>query len=147
MVGDGDRRSEIEAMIREQDLADRIRLASSWQGWELMAAFDIFVMPSRYEAMPYVLLEALSTGLPVVTTRVSGSSLTVKDGENGLIVPNVDDPEPLAAAIERLAADPELRCAMAEASRRRVARFQLATMVRKTLELYIACLRVRNGLA
>lgn len=143
IVGDGDRRSKIEAMIREQGLADRIRFLSSWQGWELMAAFDIFVMPSRYEAMPYVLLEALSMGLPVVTTRVCGASLTVKDGENGLVVPNVDEPEALAAAIERLAADPALRYAMAQASRCRVAQFQLATMVRKTLGVYTSCKTAR----
>ena len=69
----------------------------------------VFVLPSRFEGMPNALLEAMAAGLAVVVTDASPGPLeVVDDGVSGFVVP-ADDPQALAAVLETLAADPELR--------------------------------------
>lgn len=77
---------------------------------------SIFVLPSYYEGLPMVVLEALSAGLPVVATPVGGIPEVVIDGENGFLVP-VGDVQALKEKIEILCADAELRAAMGRRSR------------------------------
>ena len=74
---------------------------------ELFANADAFVLPTRSDLSPWVALEAMATGLPVVITDVGGISDMVKDGETGLIVAT-EDPRGIEAAVRRLHADPEL---------------------------------------
>src|SRR5260370_28717657 len=100
-----------------------------------MAALDILALTSGYEVLPYCLLEALSTGLPIVTTAVSGASSVVLDGENGFIVPT-RQPDAFAAALDRILSDPELRVQMGAASRKRSEYFTLDRMVDEIEELY-----------
>jgi glycosyltransferase involved in cell wall biosynthesis len=69
------------------------------------------------DGLPNVLLEALAAGRAVVATRVAGIPDVVRDGENGLLVPE-RDPEALAKALARLRGEPELRCRLAAAARR-----------------------------
>jgi glycosyltransferase involved in cell wall biosynthesis len=78
---------------------------------ETMAAFaqaDLFVLPSLFEGTPLTLLEAMGSGLPVVTTATCGMLDFIRDGENGLLVP-IRSPEAVATAIERLLGDRALR--------------------------------------
>jgi glycosyltransferase involved in cell wall biosynthesis len=86
---------------------------------DLLAAADFFVLPSRAEGLPISLLEAMSHHLPVVCTRVGGNPELVTDGVHGALVP-AGDPEALAAAMERLALDPDLRRRQGEAGAARV---------------------------
>jgi glycosyltransferase involved in cell wall biosynthesis len=81
---------------------------------------DIFVLPSRYqfEGQPHAILEALAAGLPVVSTWHSGIPDTVRDGQEGLLVPP-GDTEALANALVRLAADPTLRSELGQRARKR----------------------------
>ena len=85
---------------------------------ELLAAADIFALPSHFEGLPMSVIEAMLTGLPVVATAIRGPREQVVDGETGLLVPPMSVP-PLAAALRRLAADPALRARMGEAGRTR----------------------------
>ncbi len=102
----------------------------------LMAAADLFVLPSRFEGHPLAVLEALATGLPVVGTRVCGMEEAVVAGETGTLV-EADRPEELAAAILDLLAQPERRERMGQAGRRLVAeRFSARGMARATMALY-----------
>jgi colanic acid/amylovoran biosynthesis glycosyltransferase len=119
-------------------LAERLGIARTiaWHGGqpqprviELMQTADLFALPARIAAdgdrdgLPNVLLEAMATGLPVVSTPVSAIPEAVEDGRTGLLVPP-DDPPALAAAIERLARDPRLRQHLGTAGREAVlARF------------------------
>jgi glycosyltransferase involved in cell wall biosynthesis len=85
-----------------------------------MAAADVFVFPSLFEGSAVVTYEALACGLPSIVTANAGS--VVRNRVEGLVVP-AGDVERLAAAMERLGSDPELRAAMARAARRRAEEF------------------------
>jgi glycosyltransferase involved in cell wall biosynthesis len=89
---------------------------------ELFASHDIFLFPSLMEGLPSVLLEAMASGMPVVTAETCGMPDVVEDGFNGLLVPPAD-----AAAIEdavlRLAASSELRQSLGRAAQRVMARY------------------------
>ena len=102
----------------------------------LLDAADVFVLPSRHEGMPLVLLEAMDAGLPVVATRVIGSEEVVDDGRTGLLVRPGDAPA-LGAALGRLLADPQLRARYGRAGRDRyLEHFTAERMARRTREVY-----------
>ncbi|SNR51621.1 glycosyltransferase family 4 protein [Blastococcus mobilis] len=102
----------------------------------LLAAADVFVLPSRHKGMPLVALEAMEASLPVAATRVIGSAEVVEDGVTGALV-RPGDPVALGAAVARLLADPALRRRQGTAGRRRYeARFTRARMAADTAEVY-----------
>ena len=70
------------------------------------AAADVFALPTRYEPWGLVVVEALAAGLPVVTSRLAGSSVTVRDGETGVLLGDPDDAEELADGLRRMLAAP-----------------------------------------
>ena len=101
----------------------------------VLAAADIFALPSHFEGLPMSVIEAMLTGLPVVATRIRGPREQVVDGETGLLVPPMRAP-PLAAALLRLARDPALRARMGGAGRARaVALYDEAAVLARTLDL------------
>lgn len=104
----------------------------------LLAASDIFVLPSHQEGFSNALLEAMAANVAAIATAVGGNFDAVTDNDTGLLVrPN--DPRALAAAILRLAKDPALRRRLAEAARRRVEReFSLDACVGRYEKLYRA---------
>ncbi len=124
-----------------RDLADKLKISDqiSWLGYQTpeiaMPTFDVFVLPSRSESMPYVLLEAAAAGVPIVATRVGSTDLTVKHDVNGYLVEPAA-PASLAAPIQTLLQDRKLRKNFAAASRQRSTHFTAAAMVDKTLALY-----------
>jgi glycosyltransferase involved in cell wall biosynthesis len=85
---------------------------------DLLAALDIFTLPSYREGMPRTIIEAMMTALPVVATDIRGSREEVVDGETGLLVPVRNDTA-LAAALQTLVDDPEARTRMGRAGRTR----------------------------
>lgn len=86
---------------------------------ELYHRADVFCLPTLGDCLPMVLSEAGAVGLPLVSTDVGAIGEIVRDGDTGLLVP-VDDAVALAAALRRLAEDPQLRRAMGDAARRLV---------------------------
>ncbi|MCU1262032.1 MAG: glycosyl transferase group 1, partial [Bryobacterales bacterium] len=121
----------MEPALRAQ--ATRLGIESSvrWLGEcdpSILNSFDVFALPSLYEGLPYVLLESMAAGLPIVSTRVGGTSLSVREGVNGFVVP-VNNVKAFANALGQLVRDPELRRAMGAASRERVEAFTISRMV------------------
>ncbi len=117
IVGDGQDRSAIEATVEAAGLKDRI----TFTGWvaseelpDYLAAADIFVGPSWFEAQGLVFAEAMLAGTPVIATDVGGVSDTVRHCETGLLVPG-RAPTEIAAAVERLSRDTSLAAALAAA--------------------------------
>lgn len=101
----------------------------------LLAAADIFTLPSHFEGLPMSVIEAMLTGLPVVATDISGPREQVVAGETGLLVPP-RRVAPLARALQKLAADPDLRARMGAAGRARaLERYDEARIVARTLDL------------
>ncbi len=101
----------------------------------ILAASDIFVLPSYFEALPMSVIEAMLTGLPVVATNVRGPREQVIDGQTGLLVPLFDIPA-LTQALQSLATDPTRRTQMGDTGRARALdHYDEARVVARTLDL------------
>ena len=97
IAGDGPLKNELQALIRDLDVAGNIRLVG-WKSQEdigdLLRESDLLLAPSvtgkdgDEEGTPVVIMEALAQGLPVVTTQHAGIPEVVRDGESGFLVPN-----------------------------------------------------------
>ena len=131
-----DRGDDVLMLLRNAGLGPRLRLLGYREDVAaLLQAADVFVLPSHFEGLPMSVIEAMLTGLPVVTTDISGPREQVVDGETGLLVPP-RQAVPLAAALARLAADKPLRLAMGAAGRERAcALYDEARVVSRTLDL------------
>jgi sugar transferase (PEP-CTERM/EpsH1 system associated) len=137
LVGDGDLRGDLEAHAQALGLSEVVAFAGLRTDIpEILAGLDLFALPSLWEGLPNVVLEAMAAGLPVAATAVGGTPEVVVDGITGILIPP-QDPEVLAQAITRLLRDPGLRYRMGQAGRERVAqRFTVERMVEQTERLY-----------
>ena len=117
IVGDGPMRLELEAIVKEINLIESVLIVGmkcNIAQW--MAASDIYISASNAEGMSNTLLEAMSSGLPVVVTRVSGVNELVEAHGSGIVV-DVGDMEGLANALVRLTGDLLLRKKMGRQGR------------------------------
>lgn len=136
IIGDGRERTALEARARERGVGSLIR----WHGalrdaGRLMRAFDAFVLSSRTEGVPMVLLEAMEAGTPVVTTAVGGVP-SVVDSTEAVLVPS-ESPAALARALEGLRTAPDEARLRAENATRRLARqFAIDPWLDRYTELY-----------
>lgn len=120
IAGDGPERARLEARVSELGSASRVRFVGRRDDvGDLLAACDVFVLPSRREGLGVSALEAMAAGRAVVASRVGGLADAVVDGETGLLVP-VDDARALADALARLARDRSVRDALGRAGPERV---------------------------
>ncbi len=110
-------------------------------GWQedvagVLRQADVVCLPSYREGLPKSLIEACACGLPIVTTDTTGCREVVTDGENGFLV-SVKSVEPLAAALERLIMDPDLRHRMGAAGRKRAEQlYDTVKIAASTLQVY-----------
>jgi glycosyltransferase involved in cell wall biosynthesis len=112
-----------------------VRLGYRHDVARILAAADVFCLPSHFEGLPMSVIEAMMTGLPVVATDIRGPREQVVDGETGTLVPPMQE-APLAVALSGLAADPALRARMGVAGRARALdRFDEAKVIGHTLDL------------
>jgi|GEM_PF-255120 len=122
-VGQGPQAAEIEALVDELDIRDRVVLTGFRpDAVRVMAGCDVFTLASGWEGLPVALMEALALGLPVVATAVGGVAEELRDGLDALLVPP-HDPVALASALEQVLTDSELRRALAAASRARAVEY------------------------
>ena len=133
---DTDHGEEIEPCFAASGLGARLRRLGYREDIPaLLAASDIFALPSHFEGLPMSVIEAMLTGLPVVASDIRGPREQVVDGVTGLLVPP-KTVAPLAAALRRLAADGGLRARLGEAGRQRALdRYDEAKVVARTLDL------------
>jgi glycosyltransferase involved in cell wall biosynthesis len=135
----------LERLIADRGLADRVVLAGPQEdipAW--LHSFDAFVLSSDHEGMPNVVLEAMASGLPVITRPVEGIAELITDGEHGLIVEG--KVESIAAAIKRLQSSPELGATLGSNARRRVqGEFNLASLGQRYGALYERLLAAKSG--
>ena len=142
IAGDGEKAAELRRLASALGIADRVH----WLGWrpkaiDLMAAFDVLLVPSLWEGFGLVLLEAMSRRVPVIASRVSAIPEVVRDGETGILFEprNVDA---LTGAIVRLLSDRSLRKYMGLLGAARLEEhFSVQRMVDKTIAVYDQVLR------
>ncbi|MDH4197923.1 MAG: glycosyltransferase family 4 protein, partial [Candidatus Aminicenantes bacterium] len=102
VVGGGPLRDDLEKEARRWGLGGAFRiLGERPDAREILAAGDIFVLPSLWEGLPYVLVEAAALGKPIVATAIGGVLEVIEDGKTGLLIPPAD-PQRLAEALVRL---------------------------------------------
>ena len=117
VVGSGELEAELRSMAVAGGIADRVLFTGEQPDVsELLAAFDVFAMPSTTEGMSIALLEASAAGLAIVASRVGGNPRIVQEGVTGLLVPAGDDAA-LRAALGELLSDPLRRGSLGAAAR------------------------------
>jgi glycosyltransferase involved in cell wall biosynthesis len=133
---DSDRGADMAAVLRSAGLGYRLRMLGYRSDIPaLLAAADIFTLPSRFEGLPMSVIEAMLTGLPVVATNVRGPAEQVVDEVTGLSVAP-GDAASLGAALGRLVRDPDLRARMGQAGRQRALdSYDEAKVLSRTLDL------------
>ena len=133
---DSDRGADMAALLRAAGLDSRLRmLGYRTMSPALMAAADIFTLPSRFEGLPMSVIEAMLTGLPVVVTNVRGPAEQVVDGMTGL-VGSCRRCGGAGCGLGRLVRDPDLRVRMGQAGRQRALEYyDEAKVLAHTLDL------------
>lgn len=144
LVGDGELRAGLEALVSQSALDDRIHfLGSRSDVADLLAASDLFVLPSLWEGLSMALLEAMATGLPIVASEVSGTVQAIVPGQHGLLIPP-GETQAIVAAVRQMLSDPDRARAMGEAAKQRVqAEFSAQKQADEHLALYYRTLANR----
>lgn len=144
IAGAGEERAALEKRCRRLRLDDQVRfLGRRDDTADLLAACDVFVLPSRREGLGVAALEAMAAGRPVICSDVGGLPFSVIDERTGLLVPAADVPA-LAHAVQRLLDDPDLRRRLGDAGPQRIAEGFLAEQM---VEAHVALYRSLLGLA
>ncbi|MGH9475589.1 MAG: glycosyltransferase [Terriglobales bacterium] len=140
IVGGGPEKPALERAARAQGMGNRVVFTG--QQTDLAPFYSLarlLVLPSHSEGSPNVLLEAMAAGLPIVATRVGGVPEIVTEGSEALLVPS-QDPEALAAAMQRLAEDDSLRRQLSARATLTAARYSPEAYHDSILSLYQNCL-------
>ncbi len=138
LVGDGPLAPDLERQAVNLAVGDRLSFAGRQPSNEIpnwLIAADVLLLPSRSEGRPNVVLEAQACGIPVVATAVGGTPELVRDGETGLLI-EPDNATALAAAIDRLRADGDLRDRLAVAGREQAEQLTWAASAEQMLGIY-----------
>ena len=138
LVGWGGLQDEIETQIEEAGLKDHFVLLGLREDVsDLLNAFDIFTLPSLWEGLPNVILEAMATAKPVVASSVDGNAELVLDGATGFLVPP-KDVDRLADALVHLLTHKDEAARMGRKGRKRVEEeFSLRQQVQRFQDLYL----------
>jgi glycosyltransferase involved in cell wall biosynthesis len=147
IIGDGDKRTVIQAEIARLGVADRVQLLGAVPHEDVrrrLQQSDVFVLPcidlrgqgEHIDGIPVALMEAMAQGMPVVSTAISGIPELIEDGVSGLLVPEKGEFE-LAEALKRVIRDSQLRDTLGRGARKRIEeRFDLVANVAKLAALY-----------
>jgi glycosyltransferase involved in cell wall biosynthesis len=140
-VGDGELRGELHSLARELAVEPACRFVGVREDIaDILAAADVVVLPSISEGFPFVLLEALAMGCPVVASRVNGVPELIEDHKTGLLVPS-RDPQALAKAILEVLGDPTAARKMGAEGRAVVReRYTVDQMVANTTAIFDAAM-------
>jgi glycogen(starch) synthase len=138
VVGDGPERTRVHHLARTSPAAERITMTGFVEHSAVpavLASLDVLVLPSAYEEMGSVLVEAMVAGVPVVASDVGGIPEVVRDGETGLLVPP-GDVDRLAQALDRLVGDPDLRARLSAGARARSGCYAWPHLAGRVAEVY-----------
>jgi glycosyltransferase involved in cell wall biosynthesis len=136
IISDGQERARLEQLISESGLQHHVFLLGQIdEAARLLPAFDLFILPSRSEALPYVAIEAAMAGLPILASNVGGIPEVVTHERSALLHPAGDD-ACLAAHYRELYEGQHKRTDLAQAAQENSKQFTLANMITKTITCY-----------
>jgi glycosyltransferase involved in cell wall biosynthesis len=138
LVGDGPERPKLERDAERIGVGDRLHFVGFFAHDRLPAVLahaDLLVLPSLYEELGTVLLEAMQTALPIVASKTGGIPDVIEDGVNGMLVPP-GEPEALARAIDRLLADRDLARRLSEEAQQRAKDYDWEVLAERVLRVY-----------
>ena len=138
IIGEGEERKNLENLIEKNNLENVIFLLGNIENADqYLKAFDIFILPSVKEGLPFVLLEAGSAGLPIIATKVGGIPEIIDDMKSGILA-EPKHPQELANALEKIIHDGDLRKKFGENLQRKIKEnFSFKKMFQKTLKIYL----------
>ncbi len=137
IIGGGEEKENLQNMANNLGISDSVIFKGFIDNARsLLSTFDIFVLPSRSEAMPYAPLEAGLAGLPVIATSVGGIPEIIENDESGILIEK-ENPEALLSALIKLFENQDLRKKLGENLKNKVeTEFSLDKMIGETLTLY-----------
>jgi glycosyltransferase involved in cell wall biosynthesis len=144
IIGGGPLGQKLERMARRLDVKEHVWfMGERKDAQDLASLFDVFILPSLWEGLPYVLMEASALGKPVVATDVDGNREIIEDGKTGILVP-ARNPEKMAEAVVKLLREKAFASKLGERAKKSVPpKFSLSRMVEETQSLYLKlCQRV-----
>ena len=137
ILGEGEERKNLENLIRERGLQDKVFLVGQVEDAKLyLKAFDIFLLTSIKEGLPYTIHEAGLAGLPVITSHIGGIPDIIDDGKNGILT-RIGDPAQISKALEYFISHPEKQKEFGSLLQKKIKKeFSVDEMVKKTIKLY-----------
>lgn len=141
IYGEGELRKELETMIKELKLQDKVQLPGIIQNLhEILYDSRMFILPSKYEGMPNALMEAMVLGLPVIVTNSTGGGVgeLIENGVNGILVP-VGDEKALVQAMKQILNDEIFSQYIAENARSIGKKFEPSVIYKKWEKYLISC--------
>jgi glycosyltransferase involved in cell wall biosynthesis len=137
LVGDGPERPSLERLAASEGVAERVRFVGwSDEARRYLPGFDVFILPSRFEAFPLAVVEAMLAARPVVAAGVGSVDEAVEEGQTGLLFP-AEDAGALASAVGRLLTDEALARTLGDAGRARaLEHFTASSMARAYETVY-----------
>ena len=145
IVGEGPDKLSIQQRVQELGIENSVQFLP-WVGdiTEIMSAFDIFVLPSKAEGMPWTVLESMACAKPVIATAVGGIPEAVEDGKTGILLPD-SNPESIARAVCSLFENPEMALNMGRLGRKRIEEnFTAFHEMQKIEELYNSFIKTKG---
>jgi glycosyltransferase involved in cell wall biosynthesis len=139
VAGSGPEEDRLTALAKDLGVGDRVIFCGSVSDRAgFYHALDAFVLPSLHEGLPMVLLEAMSSGVPVLASRLEGIAAALREEEEGLLA-EAGDSGDFSGQFSRLLADPDLRGRLAAAGRRKVAVMYSASRTARRIEAVYSC--------
>lgn len=138
IVGDGPDRKLLETMMKNLKLQNKVFLVGKKSSTELaqyLVAADLFILNTGYEGFSHQIVEAMSHGVPVITTSVGGNREVIRQGENGFMV-KYNDEFNIIEAVKTLWQSPELRAKFIEEGRATAAQFSVERMIKETENIF-----------
>jgi glycosyltransferase involved in cell wall biosynthesis len=136
MIGWGPLEADLRRQAAKLSVEKDVLFPGEVDGPTYITALDVLAHASSFEAFSYVFVEALSSGVPIVTTRVGGTDELISNGVTGYVC-DPWEPSAFAEYLQLLVEDPHLRSAMSAAARERAAQYSVDKMVDSVAELYL----------
>jgi len=147
IVGDGPQTVQVKESISNQGLMNYVTMTGYLNSSNLAGVYqlaDLFVLPTWAEGFPTVIAEAMSAGLPVVTTQIRGAADLLQEGVNARFVPLHNSPA-LAEVLEQLLSDPQQRLNISRANLAKVKEFAPEVVVQRYIQIFQELVGEKNG--